>query len=291
MRASRMPSRSTHAGSCVTKREAANLLRRIAASARTIALKTPNELRGLVLECAAVAATTLSADPANAVALRQIAAAHGQFLDQLPQEDTQALHVNAVKLDLNLGVVVTEVTGVAVIVSDIRRLTIAPWHNNVTRRIGIVAGPDGYPLVKPEVGDDHLLGRLIDELEYCRIPKAVYSVRNAYGDVEHVEAPGGSAFGDVAIDVVRAWRGWSRSVMNRLRERLPDQARRVVGSRFGPDWHHLTRLAGYEPNSGSVHMPTFLAETRPGVVVNDDTDLVLHGDFPPLPPTRKGDTT
>jgi hypothetical protein len=254
-------------------------------------LKTTNELRGLILECAAVAAATLSADPANAVALRQVAAAHGQFLDQLPEENMQALRADAVKLDLNLSVVVTEVTCVAVVLSDIRRLTIAPWHNSVTRRIGIVAGSDGYPLIKPEVGDDHLLGRLIDEVEFCRIPKTVYSVRNAYGDVEHVEAPGGSAFGDVAIDVVRAWRGWSLSVMNRLRERLPDQARRAVGSRFGPDWPHLTRLAGYEPNSGTLHIPTFLAETRPGVVVNDDTDLVPHDDFPPLPPTRGGGTT
>lgn len=240
-------------------------------------------------EAAAGGAEKLISARSSSEAVGQIVTALAQLLGGLSADESQRLHSVALRLDLGLPVRLNELEQAALILSDIRRLSAAPWHSSVPRRVGILADFDGYPLSAPKVNDEHIFGRLIDELEYLRMRRQVYALQDHEGELHDVVGPASNADGTVDPRLIRALTSMSVARMNKMRELLPPAAQRSLSSHFGPGWPWPTRLAGFR--NGKVEVAAFLRAENFGVApeLPDDLDEPTPpssrgGDYPPLPP-------
>lgn len=213
----------------------------------------------------------LADDPENVEALIAIRRLLDSFLrdaEGLPGFDTEVA-----LLDLDPAADVSPRAQLAATISTAVRMTTPPWHNDVTRRTNIICGPDGYPLRTPRLRKFEVLGRLKDELELIPISISLFRIADLDGDLHELPGPKAKASGLVDMTIFRAWRGLSLSTLNKLRERLPEPADRRIGIRFGPEWPHPTKLAGYRPGRDGIDIRVYLQAEHFGVAPDSEDDL------------------
>lgn len=233
----------------------------------------------------------LAANPGNAGALLAIRRLLDSFLRD--SEELAGFDTEVEILDLDPSADVSPRAELAATISTAVRMTTYPWHHDVIRRINVICDPEGYPFRIPRLRKNEVLGRLEDELEFIAIPTTSFRIADLEGDYHELPGPRTNASGLVDMTTFRAWRGWSLSSLNKLRERLPEPANRRIGTRFGPEWAFPTKLAGYRPGSDGVDVCVYLQTEHFGVTSDSEDDFedpspATSSPFPTLPPSLKG---